>query len=492
MNIPFLSIITFLPLSGVILLLLLGNNITENGKRITRLIALVISLITLATSIVIAYKFNNNELIYGSFQFEEKHNWFIGFNIQYYLGIDAISLPFILLTSLLTPICILCSWHEINEKVKEYHILFLLLESLIFGTFLSLDIVLFYVFFEAVLIPMFIIIGVWGAENRVYAALKFFLYTLAGSVLFLFAIIFIYIKTGDTSIANLPVLLQQLPLETQKLLWLGFFLGFAIKIPMWPVHTWLPDAHVQAPTAGSVILAGILLKLGAYGFIRFSIAMLPDVSHIFKDYIFILGSIAIIYASFVAFAQTNMKKLIAYSSIAHMGYVTNGIFAMNIEAIQGSIVQMISHGLISAALFMGVGVLYERAHTKEIADFSGVAYKMPIFATIFMIFTLGSIGLPGTSGFVGELLSLLGLYKVNMYFTVISALGMVFGAMYMLSMYKRIMFGKTTTKFVKALTPLRWYENIAFLPLIVLILVLGIYPSWLTNLTESTLLSLIK
>ena len=488
-NFPILSLTIFLPMIGALLILLLGNNDTEQGQKLIKIGALVTSLLSSVLVLVVASDFQQGE--YGVFSLEEKLQWFDGLNIYYHVGVDAISLPFILLTSLLTVVCVLCSWRTISTRIKEYYALFLLMETLIFGVFLSLDIVLFYLFFEAVLIPMFIIIGVWGAENKVYAAFKFFLYTLAGSVLFLLAVIYIYQHTNTTSMADLTKILPQMPLATQKLLWWGFFFGFAIKIPMWPVHTWLPDAHVQAPTAGSVILAGILLKLGAYGFIRFSLAMLPEVSFLFRDYIFALSVIAIVYASLVAFAQTNMKKLIAYSSIAHMGYVTSGIFAGNMQGLQGAIMQMVSHGLISAALFLCVGVLYERAHTKEINAYGGVVEKMPFFAAIFMFFTLSSIALPGTSGFVGELLSLIGLYNVNMYFAVIASTGMVLGAMYMLWLYKRVMLGKPNKEHAKTLAPLDIFETIYFVPLIMLVVVLGIYPVWLTGLTKSTILSLI-
>jgi NADH-quinone oxidoreductase subunit M len=491
---PWLSLTVFFPFFGAIFILLLGNGKTEEGKNFIKVLSLIVSIITFIITLAIALNFQVGEQssVYGVYQFVEQLNWFKGLNIKYHLGIDAISLPFVLLTSLLTIVCILTSWNSIIIRVKEYYMLFLLLETLIFGVFLSLDILQFYIFFEAVLIPMFIIIGVWGAENRIYAAIKFFLYTLAGSVLFLLAVIYIFIETNTTNMVELTFLLPQLPLVVQKFLWVGFFLGFAIKIPMWPVHTWLPDAHVQAPTAGSVILAGILLKLGAYGFIRFSLAMLPEVSHLFRDFIFILSSVAIIYASLVAFAQTNMKKLIAYSSIAHMGYVTNGIFASNIQGLQGAIMQSISHGLISAALFVCVGVLYDRAHTKEIAAYGGVAEKMPLFAAIFMFFTLGSIALPGTSGFVGELLSLIGLYKINMYFAIISAIGMVLGAVYMLWLYGKIMLGTFNKTHEKTLITLSCYEVIIFTPLVLIVLLLGIYPSILTDFTKTTFSSLIN
>jgi NADH-quinone oxidoreductase subunit M len=492
LSFPWLSFTIFSPLIGVILILFLGDNESEDGIKFTKISALFTSIATLILTLSIAAFVYDNQDPYGTFQLKEQIVWFQGLNIEYHLGVDSISLPFIILTSLLTVICVLCSWHSITIKIKEYFILFLVLETLILGIFLSLDLILFYFFFEAVLIPMFIIIGVWGAENRIYAAFKFFLYTLAGSILFLLAIIYIYIKTDTTNIISLTQLLPLFPLEVQKLLWLGFFLGFAIKIPMWPVHTWLPDAHVQAPTAGSVILAGILLKLGGYGFIRFSLAMLPEVSYLFKDFIFVLSCIAIIYASLVAFAQTNMKKLIAYSSVAHMGFVTNGIFASNIQGLQGAMMQMISHGLISAALFLCVGVLYDRAHTKEITEYGGVAKKMPLFAVIFMFFMLGSISLPGTSGFIGEILSLIGLYKVNMYFAVIASIGMVLGAVYMLWLYKKVMFGALNRKHSKELGALNLEEVLAFIPLIILVLALGLYPVILTNLTKTSFLSLIQ
>lgn len=483
-----LSLIIFLPLIGGFILM----GLPKKNHKFIKLLALSISTIVFVFAIYATYKFDLKNLKYGEYQLVEKYIWFDNLNIYYYVGIDAISLPFILLTTLLIPLCVIASWETVKQNLKTYYALFLILESCILGVFLALDAVLFYIFFEAVLIPMFIIIGVWGSENRIYAAFKFFLYTLLGSVLFLFTLIFIYVKTGATDMTVLTSILPTMPVELQKILWIGLFLGFAIKIPMWPFHTWLPDAHVQAPTAGSMILAGVLLKLGAYGFIRFSLTMLPEASYYFKDYIFILGDVAIIYASLVAFAQDNMKKLIAYSSIAHMGYVTNGIFAMNIEGMQGAIMQMVSHGLISAALFMVVGSLYERVHSKDISDFGGVATKMPFFATLFMVFTLASVALPGTSGFIGELLSLVGLYKTNAYYAMAATIGMVLGAMYMLVLYKRVMFGGLNNKLLNLLKPLNSFEMVIYVPLLILVIILGIYPALLLDLTESTVVSLVK
>lgn len=487
MQLPLLSLIIFLPIVGSLLLLL----VPATQKSYIKYYALAVTVIILLFSLVMYQQFDFNHVEYGSAQLIEKYRWFSALPINYYVGVDTISLPFVLLTSLISIVCVLASIGSITAKEKEYYTLFLLLESLIMGTFLALDTVLFYIFFEASLIPLFIIVGVWGAENKVYAAFKFFLYTFAGSVFFLIGIIYVINVTGSSDMLVLPQMLMQWPIEAQIILWVLFFLGFAIKIPMWPVHTWLPDAHVQAPTAGSIILAAILLKFGAYGLIRFSVVMLPEASYFFKDMIFLLSCVAIIYASLLAFAQTNIKKLIAYSSIAHMGYVTLGIFALNFEGLQGALMQMVSHGLISGALFLTVGVLYERTHTKDIDAYGGMAAKMPGLASIFMLLTLGSVGLPGTSGFVGEILSLMGLFKVNLYYCMIAALGMVLGAVYMLKLYRKIMFGPNR-EYSQPIYAMQWQEMVAFAPLIILILLLGMYPSLLLNITKPTTLSIFK
>ena len=470
---PILSILIFSPLVGVIVLTLLKNSIAE------KYIALASSLFTGFLSILVAIAFNPDA---PGFQFKEQKTWFEAYNISYYVGIDGISLLFIMLTTILVPICILSSFHSVKDNLKQYLICFLVLECLIIGVFSALDMLVFYIFFEAMLIPMFFIIGIWGGEDRVYAAIKFFLYTLAGSVFLLLAIIYIYTQTDTLSIPELQVLVSKFSLPVQKIIWVAMFISFAVKVPMWPFHTWLTDAHVQAPTAGSVILAGILLKMGGYGFLRFSLPMLPDASSDLACYIYRLSVIAVIYASFVAMMQTNMKKLIAYSSIAHMGFVTLGIFTFNVQGIIGSMFQMISHGLVSAALFLCIGVLYDRMHTKEIAKYGGVVNKMPKFALVFMLFTMASIGLPGTSGFVGEFLVLIGTYPVSKLFCALAASGVVLGAAYMLGLYKKIMFGEITNEEVSLLKDLTFREIIIFLPLIILTILLGIYPVIITDL----------
>lgn len=487
-NLNLLSITIFLPLLGALIIGVFFKGESENCAKNSKLVALFTSIIVFCISLLFLVNFDSNK---SDFQFVEKFNWIEGYNISYYIGLDGISLFFILLTTLLIPICILASWNSITTRIKEYMICFLVLETLILGVFSALDLLLFYLFFEAVLIPMFLIIGIWGGDKRVYASFKFFLYTLLGSVFLLLAIIYIYNFSGTTSIPELSELVPQLPLSTQKWLWLALFASFAVKIPMWPVHTWLPDAHVQAPTAGSVILAGVLLKLGGYGFLRLSLPLLPDASEYYSYLMFVLSVIAIIYTSLVALVQEDMKKLIAYSSIAHMGFVTIGIFSMNMEGLQASIVVMLSHGIVSAALFMCVGVLYDRMHTKLISKYGGVTAKMPLFALVFLIFTMASIGLPGTSGFVGEFLALAGLYKVNVVFTALATSGLILSAAYMLWLYKRVMFGKITNKHVEELSELSRMELLMFVPLIILTIVLGIYPSIITDLTHVSLENLL-
>src|ERR1700741_2049612 len=405
---PILSLVTFLPLVGALFCLAVSGP-KEAVDRNCRSAALITSLVTFVISLLLWVRFDPTK---ASFQFEENLAWVPALHIGYHVGIDGISLFFVLLSTLLTPICILASWESIHVRVKEYMVAFLVLETFMVGMFCALDLALFYVFFEGVLIPMFLIIGVWGGPRRVYAAFKFFLYTLLGSVLMLLAIIAIYWQIGTS---DLPTAMEKLnlPFQWQFWLWLAFFASFAVKVPMWPVHTWLPDAHVEAPTAGSVILAGVLLKMGGYGFVRFSLPMFPLASSFFTPLMFTLSAIAVIYTSLVALAQIDMKKLVAYSSIHHMGFVTMGTFAVNSEAVQGAMIQMLSHGLVSGALFLCVGVLYDRLHTHEIARFGGLIERMPAYPFVFMVFTLASIGLPGTSGFVGEFLILLGTFKVS-------------------------------------------------------------------------------
>ena len=472
---PILSLTTFLPLLGVLLIFLVRGD-EKSVAASARVIALITSLVTFAVSIYMYAGFDKTS---AEYQFVESHVWLPGFNIAYKMGVDGISIFFILLSTLLTPICILASWEAIQKRVREYMMAFLILETMMVGMFSALDMVLFYVFFEAVLIPMYLIIGIWGGKNRVYAAFKFFLYTLLGSVLLLIAILALYHQTGTTDIPTLSA--ADIPPAMQKWLFLAFMASFAVKVPMWPVHTWLPDAHVEAPTAGSVILAGVLLKMGGYGFLRLSLPILPQASEYFTPLVFSLSVIAVIYTSLVALVQEDMKKLIAYSSIAHMGFVTIGIFSVTTQGLQGSMFQMLSHGVVSAALFLCVGVVYDRLHTREITRYGGLVNNMPRYATIFMLFMLASVGLPGTSGFVGEFLVLLGVYQVSTLTTFLAATGLVLGAAYMLYLYKRVVFGQLTKADVKAMTDVSCREVAVFVPLIGLVLWMGIYPSSFIN-----------
>ncbi|MEK9693051.1 MAG: NADH-quinone oxidoreductase subunit M [Rhodospirillaceae bacterium] len=484
-DLPILSIIIFLPLVGAIFIALQRQD--DAGIRNARNAALWTTLFTFGLSLFLWFNFETGT---PKFQFVEKYSWIESFNIFYHLGVDGISVLFVLLSTLLTPICVLASWDAVRERVKEYMVAFLVLETLMIGMFCALDMVLFYVFFEGVLIPMFLIIGVWGGQRRVYAAFKFFLYTLTGSVLMLIAIIFIYLQTGVTDI---PTLLKtSLPRDFQLWLWIAFFASFAVKIPMWPVHTWLPDAHVEAPTAGSVILAGVLLKMGGYGFLRFSLPMMPLASDFFTPLMFSLSVIAVIYTSLVALAQIDMKKLIAYSSVAHMGFVTLGIFALNIQGIQGAIYQMLSHGIVSAALFLCVGVVYDRMHTRLIDRYGGLVERMPIYAFTFMLFMLASVGLPGTGGFIGEFLVLVGLFKVNTTVAVLASLGVVLGAAYMLWLYRRVVFGSLTREDLKLITDINIREVAIFAPLILLTLWMGIYPTPFLEIMDASVANLIN
>jgi len=467
---PLLSLVIFLPLVGVgFILMIRGEGETQN--RNVRNVALWTSLATFALSILLWTNFDTTT---ADFQFEEKLSWIPAFEINYHLGVDGISVLFVLLSTLLTPICVLASWETIQKHVKEYMIAFLVLETFMVGMFSALDFVLFYLFFEGVLIPMFFIIGVWGGKRRIYAAFKFFLYTLAGSVLMLLAILTIYFYAGTFDIPTLMT--TRIPVELQYWLWLAFFASFAVKVPMWPVHTWLPDAHVEAPTAGSVILAGVLLKMGAYGFLRFSLPLLPEASVYFTPLIYTLSIIAIIYTSLVALAQEDMKKLIAYSSVAHMGFVTIGIFAGNLQSVEGAILGMLSHGFVSAALFLCVGVVYDRMHSREIATYGGLVHRMPVYAFVFMVFMMASVGLPGTSGFVGEFLVLLGVFQVNTWVAFLAAIGVILGAAYMLWLYRRVIFGTLTKAALKNILDLSPREILIFAPLIVLVFWMGIYP----------------
>lgn len=488
MEYPILSILTFLPLLGALFVMMVKNDDQEIENRNARQVALWISGVTLILSLYALSQFDASS---AAIQFEEIVPWVPGFNMFYHVGVDGISLPFIILTALLTPICILVSWESINKRVKSYMACFLVLEAFVIGVFCALDFVLFYVYWEAMLIPMFLIVGIWGGENRIYASLKFFLYTFVGSVLMLIAIMYLYFA-GDYSFNILEMRNLELTMQAQMLIWLALFAAFAVKVPMWPFHTWLPDAHVQAPTAGSVILAGILLKLGGYGFLRFSMPILPEATDFFAPYMFGLSVIAIVYTALVAFAQTDVKKLIAYSSVSHMGFVTLGIFAATVESVQGSIMQMINHGIVSSALFMLIGVIYDRMHTREISRFGGVVNVMPIYAVLFMLFTMAAVGLPGTNSFVGEFLILLGSYENAQIYTVLACSGIVLGAVYMLSLYKRMVMGQAESDEVRRLTDMKPREILMFVPLIVLVIYLGLAPNGMLDLTEASVQNLIQ
>ena len=468
---PILSLLTFLPLVGVVIILSTRGE-PEIVARNARAVALWTGCTVFVLSLFIWFNFDSRT---AAFQFVEEAEWMPAFGITYKLGVDGISMPFVLLSTLLTPICVLASWECIQTRVKEYMISFLIMETFMIGMFCALDIVVFYIFFEAVLIPMFVIIGVWGGPRRVYAAFKFFLYTLAGSVLMLLAILAMYLNAGTTDIPNLMT--HRFPIAMQPWLWLAFFASFAVKVPMWPVHTWLPDAHVEAPTAGSVILAAVLLKFGGYGFLRFSLPMFPEASVMFTPLIYTLSIVAVIYTSLVALAQEDMKKLIAYSSVAHMGFVTIGTFTLTVQGIEGAIFQMLSHGVISAALFLIVGVVYDRMHSREISTYGGLVHRMPAYSLIFMLFMLASVGLPGTSGFVGEFLVLVGVFQVNTWVAALAATGLILGAAYMLYLYRRVIFGQLTKDSLKAILDMSPREIAVFAPLVVLVVWMGVYPA---------------
>jgi NADH-quinone oxidoreductase subunit M len=470
-NMPLLSIVTFLPLVGAAFIFLVRGQ-EELVARNARSVALWTTTITFLVSLLIWFNFDNNT---ASFQFVEKAAW-VGAGINYHMGVDGISMLFVILTTFLMPFCILASWDAIEHRVKEYMIAFLVMETLMIGVFCALDLVLFYLLFEAGLIPMFLIIGIWGGKRRIYASFKFFLYTLLGSVLLLLALLYMYFTAGTTDIPSL-MKLGLFSAQAQTWLWLAFFASFAVKMPMWPVHTWLPDAHVEAPTAGSVILAAVLLKMGGYGFLRFSLPMFPIASEYFAPFVFALSVIAIVYASLVALVQEDMKKLIAYSSVAHMGFVTMGIFAFNTQGVEGAIFQMLSHGIISGALFLCVGVVYDRLHTREIARYGGLANNMPKYAAVFMLFTMANVGLPGTGGFVGELLTLVGAFQANTWVALIATSGVIFAAAYALYLYRRVVFGELTKADLKAMTDMTPREIAIFAPLVIMTLWMGIYPA---------------
>ena len=483
---PYLSLITVIPLFGAVLILLINGEAAQVARN-ARWVALWSSLAALALSLVVWFDFDRSS---ADFQFVERLEWMADFGIVYQMGVDGISLPFVLLSTVLTPICVLASWDAIQSRVKEYMISFLVLETMMVGTFCALDFVAFYVFFEGVLIPMFLIIGIWGGPRRVYSAFKFFLYTLTGSVLMLVAILAMYVNAGTTDIVAL--LNHPFPPELQIWLWLAFFASFAVKMPMWPVHTWLPDAHVEAPTAGSVILAGVLLKMGGYGFLRFSLPMLPYASEVFTPLVFTLSVVAVIYTSLVALAQEDMKKLIAYSSVAHMGFVTAGLFTATEQGLSGGMFQMLSHGIVSAALFLCVGVVYDRMHSREIATYGGLVHRMPVYAAVFMLFTMASVGLPGTSGFVGEFLVMVGAFQASTWLAALITTGIILGAGYMLWLYRRVIFGPLVKEELKTLLDLSPREVAVFAPLVLLVLWMGIYPSSFTEVYDASIANLLE
>lgn len=482
---PILSVTTFLPLVGA-LIVYLSRGDDEAARRNSRWIALWTTLITFAVSVLLVMRFDPSN---ADFQFVEKASW-LATGITYHMGVDGISLPLVILTTAIMPFCIIASWKAITNRVREYMMAFLILETLMIGTFSALDLVLFYLFFEGGLIPMFLIIGVWGGPRRVYASFKFFLYTLLGSVLMLLAIMALYWNGGTTDI---PTLMHTaVPRSLQTWAWLAFFASFAVKMPMWPVHTWLPDAHVEAPTAGSVVLAAILLKMGGYGFLRFSLPMFPLASHDFAPLIFTLSAIAIIYTSLVALMQEDMKKLIAYSSVAHMGFVTMGIFAGTMQGVAGGVFQMISHGIVSGALFLCVGIVYDRMHTREIAAYGGLVNRMPLYALTFMVFTMANVGLPGTSGFVGEFMTLLGTFKVSVSTAFFATFGVILSACYALWLYRKVVFGALVKPSLMSIKDLTFRECVTLFPLIALTILFGVYPKPVLDMSAASVQQLVN
>ena len=491
-----LSIVTFLPMVAALILALFLRGEDEAAQLGAKRLALAATTATFLISLAILVQFDANDT---GFQMVEEREWL--FALSYKLGVDGISVLFVLLTTFLMPITIAACW-GVEHRVKEYMIALLVLESLMIGVFVALDLVLFYLFFEAGLIPMFLIIGIWGGKNRIYAAFKFFLYTFLGSVLMLVAMVAMYIDAGTTDIprllthefsaAGISLFGWQIAGGMQVLLWLAFFASFAVKLPMWPVHTWLPHAHVQAPTAGSVILAGVLLKMGGYGLLRFSLPMFPDASLLFQPLVFTLSVIAIVYASLVAWRQTDMKKLIAYSSVAHMGFVTLGIFSFNEVGVQGAVFQMLSHGLISGALFLIVGIVYDRMHTREIAAYGGLANRMPIYATLFMLFTMANVGLPGTSGFVGEILTMTGAFQASTWAAAGAALGVIFSAVYMLTLYRRTVFGTITNPALEQIQDMTAKELFCIVPLAAGTILFGVMPNLIFDVTRESSLRVLS
>jgi len=479
---PILSTLIFLPIAGAVLIALV-----KRGKdNFIKWLSLVISIVTFILSIPLFTSFDKTT---AKMQFTEAYEWIPSWGIKYAIGIDGISVLFVLLSTILTILCIMVSWKSIKEKTKEFYAALLLIEGAMIGVFCSLDLFLFYIFWEAMLIPMYLLIGVWGGPNRIYAAIKFFLFTLVGSVLMLVGIIALYLNTGSFDI--LKMMAMNYPYHLQIILFWAFFAAFAVKVPMWPVHTWLPDAHTEAPTAGSVILAGILIKMGAYGFLRFSMPLFPEASKAMAPVMMILSVIAIIYGGIICLGQTDLKRLIAYSSVSHMGFVTLGIFALNAQGMQGGILQMINHGIITGALFLCVGMIYDRTHTRQIADYGGTATVMPIYAAFFMVFTLASIGLPGTNGFIGEFLIILGGFAASKALGVLAATGIIIGAAYMLWLYQRVFFVETNTK-VQGHKDIDIREILTLVPLLILVLWIGVYPNVFLSFMDASVQNLIE
>ncbi|MEA3466988.1 MAG: NADH-quinone oxidoreductase subunit M [Thermodesulfobacteriota bacterium] len=483
MSFPILSLLIFLPILGGIVLLGMSR---ENEKNV-KVMALIISLLEFVFTLPLWFAFDKTTY---HMQFVERHSWISLFNIEYYLGLDGISILFVMLSALVTILCVLVSWNSIQTKVKEFFVALLLLEGAMIGVFCALDFFLFYIFWEAMLIPMFLLIGVWGGPNRIYAATKFFLFTLVGSLLMLVGIITLYIKGGNT-FDILALAEQDLPVRLQLILFWGFFAAFAVKVPMWPVHTWLPDAHTEAPAAGSVVLAAILIKMGAYGFLRFSMPILPDATTAMMMPMLVLSLIGIVYGGVICLAQTDLKRLIAYSSVSHMGFVTLGIFALNTQSVEGGILQMINHGVVTGALFLGIGMVYERTHTRKISDYGGLATNMPVFASFFLLFTLASVGLPGTNGFIGEFLILLGSFMTKPWIALVASSGLIIGAWYMLWLYQRIFFNPVNPKWNR-IKELELREIVAFMPMVILIFWIGLFPNTMLDFMHVSVAHLLE